>query len=473
MSETKSATAELPGAIRRGSSSSSTSRGTLLVLALGLLISGLLTISTADIGSRLLRLQNDLAATRPETFNQGVMLRELMSEMDVALLRFQLTNDPEERDGFQERVRRVREMIREARDQSQPKVDPALIKDFEQTFEAYVSGTADWLGKGIKGIRKDTTAKLRAAIQEQSAPVKAVAERWVTSQRSAWAQLFERSTEAVAGVRRLWQGSLVLLLLVGAATLWVISRAFISPLRNQLDESRAIIERQEKLAALGTLAAGVAHEIRNPLTAMRLRLFSLQRALPPDFHDQDDLDVLKQELERLERIVKQFLLFARPAPPERTAVHVPELFADLLGLLRAQLGLRQVNLQVQPGSSGTVFADRSQLQQVMINLIQNGAESIAGHGSVTLSARSTSMVIGGASKAMVAIDIRDTGAGIPPEVQPRIFDPFFSTKEAGTGLGLAIAARIVQNHQGTLQFVSHPGAGTTFTLCLPVERTES
>jgi signal transduction histidine kinase len=116
-----------------------------------------------------------------------------------------------------------------------------------------------------------------------------------------------------------------------------------------------------------------------------------------------------------------------------------------------------------------VWADTQQLRQVLINLVQNAADGIGREGTITLSARQGASAAGRGAKAMVRIEVADDGAGIPPEVEPRLFDPFFSTKEGGTGLGLPIAARILEKHGGIIEYVTHPGRGTTFSIVLPKE----
>jgi signal transduction histidine kinase len=247
----------------------------------------------------------------------------------------------------------------------------------------------------------------------------------------------------------------------------VVYRDMIAPLHRQLVESHAIIERQEKLASLGVLAAGVAHEIRNPLTAIKARLFTQQKLLKSNSPESEDANVIGREINRLEGIVRDVLQFARPSDPNLVRIPAQAPLREVHDLLAPQLEKNDIALKMGPFSDADILADPQQLKQVLINLVQNAAESIGRHGSVTLLARRSAWRFKGDQKPAVILEVSDTGSGITPEVQKRLFDPFFSTKETGTGLGLAIAARIVEKHGGALEFQTQVNHGTTFGIVLP------
>jgi len=258
-----------------------------------------------------------------------------------------------------------------------------------------------------------------------------------------------------------------LVLILGFTATRLIYSAQIAPLRAQLVESREIIDRQEKLASLGTLAAGVAHEIRNPLTAINVRLHSLKRTLVRGSSEHEDATVIDQEIQRLDRIVRNVLHFARPAEPRQIRITAGSLFSRVQGLLGSELEKASIRLSLASSPTLWIRVDPQQIEQVLINLIQNAAESIGRDGTITLRARSTLMPLAGHATPVVILEVIDTGKGIPLKVQERLFDPFFTTKEAGTGLGLSIAARIVEKHGGALQYQTEVGRGTTFGIVLP------
>jgi signal transduction histidine kinase len=235
----------------------------------------------------------------------------------------------------------------------------------------------------------------------------------------------------------------------------------------KLVESRALAERHEKLAALGMLATGVAHEIRNPLTAIKAWLFLQQRHLRPGTPEHADAEVIANEINRLENIVKDFILFARPSDPVFVTVPAGEPMLQAQTLLAPELERAQIRITCAGGQDLPVSIDSRQIKQVLINLIRNAAESIQHDGVITLAARRDTRRLGDRMVEAVVLEVADTGKGIPPEVEKRLFDPFFTTKETGTGLGLSIAARIVEKHHGVLQYQTQLNRGTTFNIVLP------
>jgi signal transduction histidine kinase len=257
------------------------------------------------------------------------------------------------------------------------------------------------------------------------------------------------------------------LLILGAWLAAIVYREMITPLKVKLVESRAIIERQEKLASLGLLAAGVAHEIRNPLTAIKARLFTQGKLLQPGSAEQVDAQVIDQEINRLERIVKDFLLFARPSEPESKVLPADQPLREVAALLGPQLEKSGIRLTFVAGPEARLKVDPQQIKQVLINLVQNAADAIGQNGSVTLRTRLDHIQFNGKPADVAVLEVIDTGKGISPEVEKRLFDPFFSTKDGGTGLGLSIAARIVEKNGGALQYRTRVNHGTTFGIVLP------
>jgi signal transduction histidine kinase len=247
----------------------------------------------------------------------------------------------------------------------------------------------------------------------------------------------------------------------------VIYRDMIAPLRTKLVHSQSLLESQEKLATLGTLAAGIAHEIRNPLTSLKARLYTLEKHLLVVPAARKDTEIISGEISRLEHIVQGVLSFARPAEPKLETIAADALLQEIQGLMSPNFESRSVQLVVQSSPELSVRADSGHLKQVLINLARNAAEAIDGSGTVTLRARAARTQRGGQETEAVIFEVSDTGKGIPPEVEKRLFDPFFSTKETGTGLGLPISARLVQKQGGTLQYQTRPGHGTTFGVVLP------
>jgi signal transduction histidine kinase len=177
--------------------------------------------------------------------------------------------------------------------------------------------------------------------------------------------------------------------------------------------------------------------------------------------------VVANELTRLERIVKDVLLFARPSEPQFEIIPALRPLCEVRDLLGPQLRQSNIQIIVSDLVNANVRVDPQQIKQVLINLVQNAVDSIGNDGSVTLSVRLDQMRLLDRNCEVVILEVADTGKGISPEAEKRLFDPFFSTKETGTGLGLSIAARIVQEQNGALQYRNRPNQGATFGIVLP------
>jgi signal transduction histidine kinase len=304
-------------------------------------------------------------------------------------------------------------------------------------------------------------------LREESGRLFAHGQKLAEAHLASQAKLLGEASENATRLRRLVISLLGGLFLCGVALSWEVYRDLVAPLRLKLVESEALVERQEKLASLGLLAAGVAHEIRNPLTAIKAAAFILQRKSPAGSQARADAELMMREILRLERIVNDFLQFARPGDPQLTSLSAARPLEEVQLLLGPPLSELGIRLVVEPSPPMRIQADPDQLKQVLINLVQNAADSIKGQGTITLRARADRQRLAGRETDVAILEVADTGKGIPPEVEKRLFDPFFTTKDSGTGLGLSIAARIVREHGGALQYRTQLNVGTTFGIVLP------
>ena len=449
-----------------------TARWRLVGLALALLLgAGLIGWLGNRTWTRLQQLQHEFVAMEAESFYVGIRLRSSLERLNNALLRFQLSkSDSKQRDRFHEEARLVNRLITQSKPLLATAEERSLVSEVEAAFDRYLTNAAPLLEKGVLAVRRDSATEVSDQIREISAPLQGLCERLVQAQGASWRAFLDQSNRALAG---LWQSSLatLLLLLTFVVVLCLLAyRATVAPLRHQLTQTRSVLERQEKLASLGTLAAGVAHEIRNPLASLKFRLFSLKDSLPGEFTSNEDILVIDDEINRLERIIQDFLQFARPSEPAMGETTAQQILQAVHDLMRPQLGSRRIQLVLETSEPLGLRVDKQQIEQVLINLVQNAAESMDGAGgSVTLRARQGAARFAGQSSPAVILEVADTGKGIPPEVQPRLFDPFFSTKAVGTGLGLSISERIVEKHGGLIQYQTQVNRGTTFQIVLPLD----
>lgn len=226
------------------------------------------------------------------------------------------------------------------------------------------------------------------------------------------------------------------------------------------------VRRNERLAAVGGLAASVAHEIRNPLAAISGSA-ELLGSMRMDDDDARLLSIIQRESTRLSALVTDMLAFTRPRPPHRARVALPRVAREAIEHFRADPSNAGLELQLEPDDDPPdVEVDAAQLAQVLWNLLRNAAEAMGGRGKVVLGVRHHPAR--GGQPEEVELSVADEGPGIAGDQLERIFDPFFTTKERGTGFGLAIVHRIVHDNGGAIELASTPGEGTTFRLKFPV-----
>ena len=223
--------------------------------------------------------------------------------------------------------------------------------------------------------------------------------------------------------------------------------------------------RTEKLSSLGKLAAGIAHEINQPLTGVLTFAHLLLKKFKDDEATRLDLELIVRETTRIKKIVQGILDFGRETPMQKTPQRIEQILDNTLEIIIHQERFFGINLIKKYGADiPPVMVDRSRLEQVFLNIILNAVEAMNGSGTLTVQTRKVF--------DWIEVDLTDTGSGISGEIQDKIFDPFFTTKDSteglGMGLGLAISYGIIRNHNGDLRVSSSPIGGTTFTIRLPL-----
>jgi signal transduction histidine kinase len=253
-----------------------------------------------------------------------------------------------------------------------------------------------------------------------------------------------------------WVGivTMVLLLLTTSLLWWSWRRT------HRLAEQKA---EAENLAVIGTLASGLAHEIRNPLNALNLNMQLLDEELPSGSAQRRMLGITRDEIHRLERLVTDFLLYAKPRRLELRVTKVSEIFEALQAVLGPELERRGARLDVVDRSNrATLAVDREQIQQLLINLVQNAliaSRDDDSHPVIELLAE--------VRGDRIVLQVKDHGVGMDPRERKRVFEAFYSTRRGGTGLGLAVVERISRTHDGVIEVDSAPGVGTTVRVSLP------
>jgi signal transduction histidine kinase len=395
------------------------------------------------------------------------------------MLSYALVRDPQQWAQFEQAGSELHRWI----DDHDPNLNPRsplttdderqAFKELNRVYDDYLSSARAVHSNALPALVSSGQLAQLDPFNAQAQRMRDLVRRLADAHRAAEAGFFANANASLAHVQIILVASVVMLLALVAAMGWVIYHDMIAPLRTRLVLSQTLLERQQKLATLGTLAAGIAHEIRNPLTSLKARLYTLEKHLQALPAARKDTDIINAEISRLEHIVQDVLSFARPADPRLETIAADTVIREVQGLMSLDLEGRGLKLVVESNPELLIRADSGHLKQVLINLMRNAAEAIDGAGTITLRTRAALAPLGGRETEAVILEVADSGKGIPAEIEKRLFDPFFSTKEAGTGLGLPIAARIIERHGGMLQYQTRLGHGTTFGVVLPRENRDT
>jgi two-component system nitrogen regulation sensor histidine kinase GlnL len=245
----------------------------------------------------------------------------------------------------------------------------------------------------------------------------------------------------------------------------------------RLHQLEAEVRRGETLAAAGQIALGLAHEIRNPLGAIRGAVQLMRREMGEDARFREHTDVLLKEVDRVNRIIETLLDISRPVALRSVPLNVHQLLERVALLAEEMAGQRGVQIvrRYDP-SLPPILADEDRIVQVFHNLVRNAVDAMPSGGRLTLVTRLSmnplfaKVDLGLGQRSMAEISVRDEGHGIPEAARPRLFTPFFTTKDKGLGLGLALCHRIIEEHRGAIQIESEPGRGTAVSCFLPIAR---
>ncbi|KPK30121.1 MAG: hypothetical protein AMK69_04415 [Nitrospira bacterium SG8_3] len=230
----------------------------------------------------------------------------------------------------------------------------------------------------------------------------------------------------------------------------------------EIQELKREVERTQRLASLGRLAAGIAHEIRNPLSSIKGFATYFRERYKDIPEDQKTAEIMVQEVERLNRVIGQLLEFARPMSVRKKSTSIQSVIQHSLKMIERDAQAKDINIRMNLSSEiEEVSIDADRMNQVFLNLYLNGIEAMEERGTLSVD------LYPDESGEQIKISISDTGAGINKEDLVHIFDPYFTTKQSGTGLGLAIVHKIIESHKGEVKVESEPGKGTTVTIILP------
>ena len=385
-------------------------------------------------------------------FRIAAKLRTQVHRLSASMLRYQVTGDAAFRDRFEQNREQLESFIEENRKLLDTAEEKTTLKEIEEGLAEYFEDAHALMEGRDRRERAELSVERIERIKGELDAIIELANELGDARKDAFRKLLADYRLSARVLQRSIFGVLVVLAIVLAGLSWLGYRVFFAPLRGELQAAK-------DLANVGILASGIAHEIRNPLTAMKARAFAL-KALVDDPKALRQAEVIEGEIDRLERVVRGVLDFARPAELDRQVVKLDAYLKEIHELVEPEMSAKAIGFKCSIDEAFEVRIDPAQMKQVILNLLRNAGEACPESGSeVELGGRCVN--------GRIIIYVRDNGAGIPEEYQAKLFEPFYSKKPAGTGLGLSIARNIVRKHGGELSFETKDTKGTTFTITLP------
>lgn len=392
-------------------------------------------------------------------FRIAAKLRTQVHRLSASMLRYQVTGDAVFRQRFDRNRKQLDQFIEENRKLLDTAEEKATLQEIEEGLADYFTDALALMDGRDQREKAELSVERIERIKGELDGIIELANELGDSRKDSFRKLLADYRVSSRGLQRSIFGALGLLLVVLAGLTWLGYRVFFVPLEGQLLAAQALAGQREELANIGTLASGIAHEIRNPLTAMKARAYAL-KAIVDDPKAIKQAEVIEGEIDRLERVVRSVLDFARPSELKPEAVKLVDYLKEIHELVEPELMEKGIKLTCSSGSGFEAKIDPAQMKQVILNLVRNAGEACADNdGEIELGTR------GG--DGTITLCVRDNGSGIPEEYQSKLFEPFYTKKPAGTGLGLSIARNIVRKHGGELSFETAEGEGTTFLVTLP------
>ncbi len=395
------------------------------------------------------------------------------------------------------------EWLQKARKSADTEPMAELIRQIDAGYGAYGQSRQQVIDLYARGQR-EAGARLHWELRRQFAALLQLCERYKLMQQYAISRVRLTSQAQARFINALALAVLPGVAALGILLAYILSKQILEPIRRlaletgpgggekpgldevktlsrrvhslieNVDQAQSELERSQehllqtgKWALVGKLAAGVAHSIRNPLTSVNMRLFSLKRSLKMTSSQRDDFEVISEEIRRLDAIVRNFLEFSRPPKLKMQNISPSDVVDGALQLLRHRLESYGVQVKLLRSQRlPEILGDPDQLKEVLANLLVNACEVMVNGGVITIREEARRSP---AAEQEVVIGVSDTGPGIAESIRPQVFQPFFSTKEEGTGLGLSIATRIIEDHGGRLELAAAAREGATFMITLPLK----
>jgi len=431
------------------------------------MLAGSLTLGAliAAIGALAVHMSHTIARSSTAILAENVSSLKAAEELEIALLdqkgivgSYLLDGDEKWLRLLEEKRKKYDEWFARAKEVALTAQEQRILERIRQLYQEYDRLRFQVIRLSQDSSRFAAQQLLLNRVRELVDQLYEACEELLFFNEQLIAESQQKSQQKLTWFQAVLWSSIAVAILLGLLGGWMVARGV----------TKRLVQ-SEKLASLGHMAGLVAHEVRNPLTAIKMRVHSLQEELAASVSSQDDVEVIRQEIERLERIVQNFLDLVRLPEPNIQPLSLHEIIKRTVELLRPNFEEHAISVTVNwPETLPSVQGDAEQLEQVFLNLLLNAIQAMPEGGAIELAA---SWIKGRTEMdGSIEVAVSDTGPGIPKALRDKIFDPFFTTKANGIGLGLSLAKKVVEQHQGVIEVQDRDGAGTTVTIRLPAKQ---
>jgi len=441
-------------------------RLTALGLAVGLM-GALIALITLNSHRQVSELQSRLNNMGSESSGIMDQFEESLGKLNSAMLRYGTDHDPNVWQNSLNASHDLEVWISEQSSVLRTPDEKDLLRQIHAAYGSYLQAIWDFHDKMEFLDGRSASLADFTPVRERSQRLFGLGQSLARTHYQSHNQLLQHANRSLEHLYFSVLISLGLLFVFGAAMAVGVYRYLIAPLRVRLVHTQNFAELHEKLASIGLLAADAAHEVRNPLTSIKIGMAFQKNKLQSGSSERAEAEVVEREIVRLEHILDDFLALTRPSSPRLATLKLETFLQELRDFFMPQLAGVNIRLVTEILAPMQVRADAAQIKQAVISLVQNAVNSIGRNGCITLRARPDRKLLAGHETDVAVLEVADTGIGIPPEVEKQLFQPFFTTKKDGTGLGVSIAAQIVQRHGGELQYQTQMNHGTVFGIVLP------
>lgn len=388
-------------------------------------------------------------------YRVSAQLRSQLHRLSASMLRFQVTGEPVFQTKFDNHRKQINRFLEEQTFILNSSDERELLNQISEGLSAFFQEAERAMEERSQGVDQSTIISRIESSRQLLDEIVELTNSLADTRHQSFRALFADYQHFVQRLQFSVLGWIAVMITLLVTIGWLAYRLFVTPLSQDLEAANTVAGRRNELATIGTLAAGIAHEIRNPITAMKARVFALSELVEKESPAVKQAHFIDTELNRLESLVRDFLDYARPSEPVLDWTDPAAFVQEMHDTLAPEIKSAGHDFILELGKASRLLMDTQQMRQIVLNLVRNASEACHNQAGVIKLGLTT-------RNGFPRIYVSDNGPGIPIEYQKKLFIPFFSKKASGTGLGLSIAENLARKNRAQLNFESSHHTGTTF-----------